>query len=551
MRKQSVLHFCSLLAVAVTVSIAAAADRAGKTHRDSSVLRPVAERSTLKRVPATVDREQQIRQVQYQQNSGQPSQSYNGQQNPGQSGGFLPRLSFGGSQGQPNQQRQQQSNSREQKKLQRKQNPGFLRRFFNSFVDRGDDYEQGTGQAGPSDMPRPPELNYGQNGGQQNDPQRGSVPALPAGYQQQKMTTPPAVPGVDAYPQNVQRPQPHPIRRNNGFVNPFQDQAPQQNDVLLDLDSLIEGQDTVAEARTPVDSEANAATASQEPKRKPVNGPFTGYRLEGDEAVQSNSDDSDPEQEGADQSVRAPEVQKPVVKPEKIEVESFEAPEEFVSEANDLKEPEMQLPPVKTQEETSEPLILNTDPGTNPFESSEATVTEEVPLLEKPVPAESQAADRQPNEFLDSGSRLPSANDAEPSVDSGQSLKVLDTRAKRDQQRYRIMSRTGRAGFKGFCPVALRDERELIDSREEFEAKFGLQTYQFSSPEAKAAFEANPSRYAPAAGGSDVVLLVNTAEEVAGALDFSLWYRDRLYMFRSRETQRLFSADPARYADQY
>ena len=113
------------------------------------------------------------------------------------------------------------------------------------------------------------------------------------------------------------------------------------------------------------------------------------------------------------------------------------------------------------------------------------------------------------------------------------------------------MARTGQKGFKGFCPVELRDNRQLIDSRQQHKAKFGLQTYYFSSPEAKSAFDANPARYAPAAGGSDVVLLVNTGEEEAGTLDFTLWYRDRLYMFRSRETLDIFSRDPLRYANQY
>ena len=62
---------------------------------------------------------------------------------------------------------------------------------------------------------------------------------------------------------------------------------------------------------------------------------------------------------------------------------------------------------------------------------------------------------------------------------------------------------------------------------------------------------ADPSRYAPAAGGSDVVLLVNTGEEQPGLLDYTLWYRDRLYMFRSRETMASFSSNPSKFANQY
>ncbi len=36
------------------------------------------------------------------------------------------------------------------------------------------------------------------------------------------------------------------------------------------------------------------------------------------------------------------------------------------------------------------------------------------------------------------------------------------------------------AGFKGFCPVELRDRRELIDTNPQFTATFGLPTYTFS-----------------------------------------------------------------------
>lgn len=130
-------------------------------------------------------------------------------------------------------------------------------------------------------------------------------------------------------------------------------------------------------------------------------------------------------------------------------------------------------------------------------------------------------------------------------------LSIQEANARRQQQRYLIMSRAGRSGFKGFCPVALRETRMLRDSSTTHAARFGLKTYYFGSDDARMQFEADPARYAPAAGGSDVVLLANTGEEIEGSLDFCLWYRDRLYMFRSRETQAIFSTDPARFANQY
>ena len=130
-------------------------------------------------------------------------------------------------------------------------------------------------------------------------------------------------------------------------------------------------------------------------------------------------------------------------------------------------------------------------------------------------------------------------------------LRQMAEQERRKHQKRLIQSRAGQTGFKGFCPVALRERRELVEANEQFTSTFGLQAYSFSSAESKAAFDAEPSRYAAAAGGSDVVVLVNSGEEQAGQLDYALWYRDRLYLFRSRETMTLFSKDPQRFASQY
>ena len=130
-------------------------------------------------------------------------------------------------------------------------------------------------------------------------------------------------------------------------------------------------------------------------------------------------------------------------------------------------------------------------------------------------------------------------------------LRQKTDRERREMQQRRILARADQTGFKGFCPVALRDDQELVDSSDTFTSIFGLQTYVFSSAKAKAIFDNDPSRYAPAAGGNDVVVLVNSGEEQAGQLGYALWYRGRLYLFRSRETMTQFSNDPQRFASQY
>jgi len=154
------------------------------------------------------------------------------------------------------------------------------------------------------------------------------------------------------------------------------------------------------------------------------------------------------------------------------------------------------------------------------------------------------SGDRQAVDVTESGAAPSRTADSER-------LQQSSEQDRRLRQQRLILSRAGQTGFKGFCPVELRDRRELIDVNPTFTATFGLQTYAFSSLEARTAFEADPSRYAPAAGGSDVVLLVNGGEEQPGMLDYALWYRDRLYLFRSRETMAEFNNDPQRFANQY
>jgi YHS domain-containing protein len=111
-----------------------------------------------------------------------------------------------------------------------------------------------------------------------------------------------------------------------------------------------------------------------------------------------------------------------------------------------------------------------------------------------------------------------------------------------------IGERVGQRGLKGFCPVVLRDERELTDSNPAFCSIYHGQKYYFSSAEAQAAFESAPHKYAPVAGGQDIVVKINSDQSVEGSLDFASWYKDRLYLFCSPESLQTFSSNPTAYA---
>jgi YHS domain-containing protein len=110
----------------------------------------------------------------------------------------------------------------------------------------------------------------------------------------------------------------------------------------------------------------------------------------------------------------------------------------------------------------------------------------------------------------------------------------------------RIMSRSG-TGFKGLCPVILRDERNLAEASEQYYSTYKGKTYYFSSEAAQARFDGHPERYAPANGGNDIVMLVRHDKILEGSLDYAGWYKDQLYLFSSPENLETFTREPRMY----
>lgn len=103
-------------------------------------------------------------------------------------------------------------------------------------------------------------------------------------------------------------------------------------------------------------------------------------------------------------------------------------------------------------------------------------------------------------------------------------------------------------GLKGFCPVAIRDERRLTPALDQFSCEHQAQTYRFCSAEAREKFQTNPELYAPIAGGLDVVAVRQGLAVANGSLDFAVWYRHRLHLFSTTETLAAFRAAPRTFA---
>ena len=112
----------------------------------------------------------------------------------------------------------------------------------------------------------------------------------------------------------------------------------------------------------------------------------------------------------------------------------------------------------------------------------------------------------------------------------------------------KIRERGGMKGLKGFCPVTLHDERELVDAKPDHHATHRGQKFHFASVEAMSKFVEEPSRYAPAAYGADVVALTRDKDVVEGSLDFAAWFKGRLYLFGSQEAHDTFVTNPVQFA---
>jgi YHS domain-containing protein len=100
----------------------------------------------------------------------------------------------------------------------------------------------------------------------------------------------------------------------------------------------------------------------------------------------------------------------------------------------------------------------------------------------------------------------------------------------------------------GYCPVTLRDARQLQKGQREFASDYEGRSYVFVSEEAKQKFHRSPEKYAPAAGGADVILFAQSGSTIQGSLNHSVWYQGRLYLFSSSETLESFATRPASHA---
>ncbi len=125
---------------------------------------------------------------------------------------------------------------------------------------------------------------------------------------------------------------------------------------------------------------------------------------------------------------------------------------------------------------------------------------------------------------------------------------VAATESSRNDQLKLLAERSGLNGFKGFCPVTLKNERKLVTAKPEYVSEYNSRVYTFASAEAKLEFDLAPDHYVPVQNGRDVVQLAGGTTAAEGSLDHAAWFKGRLYLFASEDSMDTFVSAPAKYA---
>lgn len=220
-----------------------------------------------------------------------------------------------------------------------------------------------------------------------------------------------------------------------------------------------------------------------------------------------------------------------------------------------LEEPSAALPVVESDQgsQSAPSLPIDSVPAL-PMETEEApsaapTLPELNPAFEDEfkLPVKKETSE-EPIPELPVLEKIPEAVPQLPDVEQGD-ISWEEEEARRGAKLDLIADREGETGLKGFCIVALRDNRDLIDALPSFRSTYNLRTYHFSSLETKIEFDKDPRKYVPAYDGNDPILLSTQSEEREGSLDYALWFKGRLYLFTTHENLEIFQLDPVLYAE--
>ena len=106
----------------------------------------------------------------------------------------------------------------------------------------------------------------------------------------------------------------------------------------------------------------------------------------------------------------------------------------------------------------------------------------------------------------------------------------------------------GEVGLDGYCPVCIVEMKQWEKGDPRCSTVYDGKTYHFPGAKQKAMFDADPEKYAPAAGGDCVVCQAEMGAKMPGKVEFAALQAGRLFLFPSQKEKDTFLANPARYA---
>lgn len=103
--------------------------------------------------------------------------------------------------------------------------------------------------------------------------------------------------------------------------------------------------------------------------------------------------------------------------------------------------------------------------------------------------------------------------------------------------------------LRGYCPVSMIREAELIPGRLEHCCVYKQNRYQFRSEEELREFLSSPRKYLPSEEGFCVVTWAESHRRQSGSIEFPALFGDYLFLFADDDARRKFLKNPERYVD--
>jgi YHS domain-containing protein len=102
-------------------------------------------------------------------------------------------------------------------------------------------------------------------------------------------------------------------------------------------------------------------------------------------------------------------------------------------------------------------------------------------------------------------------------------------------------------GLQGNCPVTIADSLKWTKGDPQFGAVHRGKTYLFASAAEQQKFLAAPDKYCPVLGGNDPVVMFHEGRYIAGTPALGAMYKKRMYLFSSPAAKAEFEANPTKY----